>query len=183
MKKYLLFLSVFLITLFAQAQPKPVKLDKSPLDVAYYPVNFAHDRKAGDEAIVKVYYSRPFKKNREVFGKLISYGKVWRVGANEAAEIKFFKDVKIGEETLKAGTYSLFAIPEKGKWTIIFSSDLDYWGAYRYKEENDVLRAEAEVMENSSSLENFTIAFEKEGEGAVMYFGWDKTLAKLPIEF
>ena len=86
--------------LFAQ---KFTKLDTSPMDLASY-------KKKG-ETLVKVYYSRPQKNDREVFGKLIKYGKVWRLGANENTEIIFATDVKINGLTVKAGTYSMFAIP------------------------------------------------------------------------
>src|SRR5690349_20449916 len=80
-------------------------LDKSPMDKAYFPNNFAHDRKAGDKAIIRVTYSRPQKNGREVMGKLVPYGKVWRAGANEATEIKFYQDVELAGKNVKAATY------------------------------------------------------------------------------
>ena len=86
-------------------------LDKSPMDMAYFPDNFAHDRKEGEKAVVRVTYSRPQKGGREIFGKLVPYGKVWRTGANEAIEIKFYQDVEIAGKKVKTGTYSLFTIP------------------------------------------------------------------------
>src|SRR5688572_27740688 len=76
-------------------------LDKSPLDIAYFPDHFAHDRKEGQKAMVKVVYSRPYKNNREVFGTLVPYGKVWRTGANEATEIKFYEDATVGGKKIK----------------------------------------------------------------------------------
>ena len=87
------------------------KVDKSTLDIAYLPHNFAHDRENGELAIAKVTYSRPLKKDREIFGNLVPYGKVWRTGANESTEIKFYRDVNFGGQHIKAGTYSLFTIP------------------------------------------------------------------------
>jgi hypothetical protein len=89
------------------------KADQSPMDMAYFPDHFAHDRKEGEKAIVRVTYSRPLKNGREVFGKLVPYGKVWRTGANEATEIKFYQDVEFGGKKVKAGSYSLFTIPGK----------------------------------------------------------------------
>ncbi len=158
------------------------EMDKSPMDAAYFPNNFAHDRKAGDVPLIKVIYSRPQMNNREVFGKLVPYGKVWRTGANEATEIRFYKDMQLGGKVVKAGTYSLFTIPGEKEWTIILSNDTDYWGAYSYNEKNDVLRVTAPATTIDTPLENFTIQFDKTGEGqGVMKIAWDKTMAAVPF--
>ncbi|WP_296705856.1 DUF2911 domain-containing protein, partial [Algoriphagus sp.] len=140
MKKYILSFILLVgvgAASFAQSFRGP---DRSPMDVAYLPDNFAHDRKPGEEAIAKAYYSRPNKSERIVFGGIVPFGKVWRMGANEAVEFKAFKDIKIGGESLKAGTYSMFAIPGENEWTIILNSDLDYWGAFQYNESKDLIR-------------------------------------------
>ena len=159
---------LFLLALpfcFSEVQAQSFRgMDKSPLDVAYFPDNFAHDRKEGDEAVMKVIYSRPQKNNREVAGKLIPYGKVWRTGANEATEVKLYQDVTFAGKTLEKGTYSLFSLPGESEWTVIFSSDLDYWGAYKYNEDNDVLRVPAKASTGSKEVEAFTIQFEEDGE-------------------
>ncbi|MGB3587428.1 MAG: DUF2911 domain-containing protein [Tunicatimonas sp.] len=152
-------------------------LDKSPLDIAYYPDNFAHDREPGDEPMMKVTYSRPQLNGRTILGDKEPYGKVWRTGANEATEVKVFQDVMVGGKKLSAGTYSLFTIPNEDKWTVIFSSDLDYWGAYRYDESNDVLRTEATVSSLEESVEAFTIQFDDDA----MRMAWGETMAELPI--
>ncbi|MEQ6118819.1 DUF2911 domain-containing protein [Reichenbachiella sp. MALMAid0571] len=159
-------------------------LDKSPMDVAYLPDNFAHDRDPGQKAIVKVYYSQPQKKGREIFGTLVPYGKVWRLGANEAVELKAYQDITVGGKKLKAGTYSLFAIPDEKEWMIIVSSDLDYWGAYSYNEGKDVLRVKVPVKSLSSEVEAFSIRFEDKGKDtAVMRMGWDKTMVEVPLNY
>lgn len=159
-------------------------LDKSPMDKAYFPNNFAHDRKGADEAVIRVTYSRPQKSGREVFGKLVPWKKVWRAGANEATEIKFYKDVEIGGKKVKAGTYSLFAIPDEKEWTIILNSDMDYWGAYSYKEGSDVVRFMATPMTNATPVENFTIQFKSTGtKQGVMQFAWDTTVAEAPFSY
>ena len=159
-------------------------LDKSPLDIAYFPDHFAHDRKEGQKALVKVVYSRPHKNNRELFGDLVPYGKIWRTGANEATEIKFYEDATVGGKKIKKGTYSLFTIPEKERWTIIFNSDLDYWGAYTYSEKNDILRVTAQSEKIENEMANFTIQFkEDEKNKATMVMTWGNTLVKVPIEF
>ncbi len=157
-------------------------VDKSPMDMAYYPDHFAHYRKGEDKAMIRVTYSRPPKNTREVFGKLVPYNKVWRTGANEAPEIKFYKDVELAGKKVKAGTYSLFTIPGEKEWTIILNSDLDYWGAYSYQDKNDVLRVTAPVSSLSDNVENFTIQFEsKGGNNGVMKLAWDKTVVAVPF--
>ena len=186
----MLSLLAFLILLSTQTQAqKAIELDKSPLDMAYYPNNFAHDRKfapdkVGDKAYVRVTYSRPAKKDREVFGKLIPYGKVWRTGANEATEIKFYQDVTIQGKKINAGTYALFTIPNEKEWTIILNSDLDYWGAYSYNEAKDVIRVTVPVKKAENVMENFTIQFSKGNQNdTIMQLGWDNTVAELSIKF
>ncbi|GAB4018218.1 hypothetical protein GCM10028808_52090 [Spirosoma migulaei] len=166
-------------------------LDKSPMDMAYYPDDFAHDRKfapakVGDKVFARVTYSRPAKNGREVFGKLTPYGKVWRVGANEATEVKFFTDATVQGKKIKAGVYSLYAIPTETEWTLIFNSDLDQWGAYSYKENLDVLRVTAPVKKSDELVENLTIQFKKAGENvkeSIMMIAWDNTLVEVPVAF
>jgi Protein of unknown function (DUF2911) len=178
--------------LFVSAQILAQKfsgLDKSPMDMAYYPHDFAHDRKfaiekVGKTLFARITYSRTAKKDREIFGKLVPYGKIWRVGANEAPEIKFVQNVSIGGKTLKAGAYSVFAIPTESDWTIIFNTDLDVWGAYSYDETKDVLRVKATSKKVDEVIDNLSIQFTKSGEKeAIMQMGWDKTVVELPIKF
>lgn len=184
MKKIILsFLLLIGVSYFSQAQSFRGP-DKSPMDVAYLPDNFAHDRKAGEEVIAKAYYSRPGKSDRVVFGGIVPYGIVWRVGANEAVEFKAFKDLTMGGKSLEAGTYSLFAIPGEEEWTIIVNSDLDYWGAFKYDESKDVIRFTVPTKSLSEVVESFSIKFEDLGSGnAVMRFGWDQTMVEIPIAY
>lgn len=129
---------------------------------------------------VSIFYSQPSKKERDIFGTLVPYGKVWRTGANEATEIELSRDVTIGGKSLKAGRYSLFTIPEKEKWTIIFNSDLDMWGL-SHDEAKDVLRVEVPATEGSEVVEKFTISFKEAETGADMTLAWDKTQVTVPI--
>lgn len=91
-------------------------------------------------ATVGINYGSPSVKGRTIWGDLVPYGKVWRAGANEATVFSTDKDLTVEGKTLKAGTYGFFVIPEKDKWTIIFNKDAKQWGAYEYKEKDDVLR-------------------------------------------
>ncbi len=182
-------LVALLLTLEVQAQ-EMAGLDKSPMDMAYYPDNFAHDRKfapklIGDTpALVRITYSRPAKKEREIFGKLIPYNEVWRTGANESTEIKFFKDVIIQGKKVKAGTYSLFTIPNANEWLIIINSDVDFWGAYSYNQAHDILRVTVPVKNSVEVIENFSIQLLKVNSSeAVVRLAWDTTLVELLIAF
>lgn len=185
-----IFFIVLLISSIQTIGQKFTDLDKSPMDISYFPHNFSHDRKfaptliGSDPAIIRVIYSRPFKNGREIFGKQLAFGKVWRAGANEETEIKFYRDLTFGGKMIKAGTYGLFIIPEADEWTIILNSDPDQWGAYSYQEKNDVVRFKVPVTKATSTIENFSIVFEKaEGSNAKMYMGWDGTVVEVPIVF
>ena len=79
--------------------------------------------KTAENNYVKCTYGQPLKKGRIIFGELIPYGKLWRTGANEATEVTFTTNIKIGETSLPAGTYTLFSIPDKDKWTILLNSE------------------------------------------------------------
>ena len=85
-------------------------LDSSPLDMSYYPVDYPVLKiqdKVNEPLIARVVYSRPQKRGRKLFGDLVAYGQVWRLGANEATEIEFFRDVRIDNKTVKKGRYTL----------------------------------------------------------------------------
>lgn len=164
-------------------------LEKSPMAMAYYPDNYAHDRKFApakigtDKLAARVTYTRPARNGREVFGKLVPYGKVWRAGANEAPEVKFYQDVTIGGKKLKAGNYAMLVLPTEKDWTIIFSSDLDQWGAYSYNEALDVARITVPVQKSDAAIENFSIQFaKKDAKTGVMNMGWDSTMVAVPVE-
>ncbi|MEJ7914407.1 MAG: DUF2911 domain-containing protein [Chitinophagaceae bacterium] len=183
-KKHFYFLALAILLSSAASAQKFRAVDKSPMDMAYYPDHFAHDRKAGDKAIVRVIYSRPQKNGRAIFGTTVPYQKVWRTGANEASEIKFYQDVEVAGKQVKAGTYSLFTIPGEKEWTIILNSDLDFWGAYQYQERNDVIRVTAPATKADNMVENFAIQFEKkEANSGVMKLGWDNTVVEVPFKF
>ena len=110
-------------------------LDKSPLDMAYFPVDYPMiktQNKTTQQPLARVIYSRPQRDNRTIFGELIEYGKVWRLGANEATEIEFFKDAYVGGKKVLKGRYTLYAIPQETKWTLIINRDTDTWGAFVY---------------------------------------------------
>ncbi len=134
---------------------------------------------------LKITYSQPQKNGREIFGKLVPFDQVWRTGANEATEMTITNDVLINGSSLKAGTYALFTIPGKEKWTIIFNSDLGMWGAYNYNPKSDVLRFEvpSNPIPENTVFEPFTIRVDQKTDTAELYLLWDKTQVSFPLQF
>lgn len=108
---------------------------------------------------VRLTYGRPQVKGRTIFGDLVSYGEVWRTGANEATTISFSSDVTVEGEPLSAGTYSLYTIPGQDSWTIIFNNVANQWGT-NYDESKDALRVEV-TPESASQREMMTFFFEE----------------------
>lgn len=179
MKKKVTIIAIFLVALVFSTDVSAQdfsSLDKSPHDISY----FKTSRKTPPS--IKVLYGRPQKKGRTVFGNLVPYGKIWRTGANEATEITFFSDVTFGGKEIKAGTYTLFTIPEKKSWTIILNSARDVWGAYYYDEEKDIARIKVPAK-RIDVIEAFSIAFEKETNGGNMVLAWDNISVSIPFSF
>jgi len=135
---------------------------------------------------LKLVYCRPFKKGRLIFGEakdsaLVQNGKYWRLGANEATEITFSKNINFAGKPLKAGSYRMYAIPNELSWGISFNSELGKWG---YDEPNyslDVLKVDVPVETVPSETEQFTITFSSDAAGVNMDLAWDKTHLRVPI--
>ncbi len=160
-------------------------LDKSPLDISYYPANYPILKiqdKVSEPPVMRIIYSRPQLNGRKVFGEIQEYGSVWRLGANEATEIEFFKDVKINGKKIKKGRYTLYAIPFAAKWTLIVNKETDIWGSFRYDETKDVVRMDLQVKKNEIT-EAMTIVFDASSTGANMNVYWDDVKVSLPIVF
>lgn len=162
------------------------EIDKSPLDMCYYPANYPVlkiQQKTNEAPIARVIYSRPMANNRTVFGELVEWNKVWRLGANEATEIEFFRDVKMGGKKVPKGKYTLYAIPSADQWTIIVNKDTDTWGAFKYDEKKDVARVPVTVRKNSSPVNAFSMMFEKSGPDAItLNMAWENATVALPID-
>ncbi|MEO1032056.1 DUF2911 domain-containing protein [Winogradskyella sp.] len=168
------FAFMLLVSFNAEAQ-KFRGLDKSPMDAASFP----SDYKVSDK-LIKIVYSRPQLKGRDI-NKLAEPGKVWRLGANEAAELHVYTDMKLDGKAVKAGTYTVYAIPGDKEWTVIVSSDLNVWGSYFYNEKNDVARITVPVTKGDESLEAFSIAFENSSDGVHMHMGWGTVRVAVPF--
>lgn len=135
------------------------------------------------ETYLKITYGQPQKRGREIFGNLIPYGQVWRTGANEATEITVTKDILFNGIILKAGTYSLFTIPQKDTWTIIINSEVGLWGSYNYNQKLDVFRFDVPVKISEKPFEAFTISIDQRNELADLLILWDSTKILIPIKF
>jgi hypothetical protein len=187
--KQLLYSVVLLgLSLSAVAQEEWPELDKSPLDIAYFPANttFRNFQQGDAREVspkVRVIYSRPQMNDRKIFGELVPFGEVWRLGANEATEITFYEDAKIAGEDIQTGTYTLSARVEEDNWTLIFSSDLYIWGAYNRDASKDVVTVEATPTQIDDTVEAFTMLFESSETGANLVMAWENTQVSFPIEF
>jgi len=136
------------------------------------------------DTYLKITYSQPHKRGRKLLGMLVPFGQVWRTGANEATEVTVTKDILVNGTPLKAGTYSLFTIPEHEKWTIIFNSDLGLWGSYNYNPKMDVFRFQAIVQTLPDIVyEAFTIQIEAKNDKAEIRFLWDNISVAFPVQF
>lgn len=165
------------------AQQKPSDVDKSPMDVNYWPQNYPilkMNGKASDQPVARVLYSRPQCNGRRIFGELVHYNEIWRMGANEATEVEFFRSVKIYGKVVPKGRYTLYAICNENKWTIAFNTEKDYWGLIQ-NPKKDLLRVDAPVQKLNDVIEFLTIYFEDTKTGANLIVMWDNQKVSLPI--
>lgn len=164
MKKILLLLLISTL-LLADAQGQR----KSPHDTVTY-------------ANGEVTYGRPYKSGRDIFGGLVKFGEVWRLGADEATTISFNSDTKFGGQGVSKGTYTMFAQVNKNEWTIILNSQLGQWGAYSYNKhkDKDVVKVTVPVMTKDPVTEQLTISFDGKNN---MIIEWDQTMVSVPLSF
>lgn len=171
----------------AGAQDKKLPpIDSSPMDMAYYPVMYPYVVRVKGEPgalVARVIYSRPQRKGRKVFGDLEPYGQIYRLGANEATEIEFYRPVTIGGRNVPKGRYTLYAIPNEKKWTLIINRDTDIWGAFKYDPSKDLLRTDVPVTTLDTPVEAFTMVFEKAEGGASLVIAWDTVSVSLPVKW
>ncbi len=187
MKSILLTVFLVSVTGVCISQSAIPPLDKSPMDMCYYPVNYPIlkiQHKADAPLIARVIYGRPQKNDRSIFGDLVPYDMIWRVGANEATEIEFFRDVKIDGKKLAKGRYTLYAVPSADKWTLVLNKENDTWGAFAYDQKKDVLRTDVKVNIRPDIIDVFTICFEgTEKNKTSLMIGWDNKDVHLPISW
>ena len=169
MKKLLLILAAGLIGSVTQAQelPKPSPYAKIEQKIGLTDVS--------------IEYSRPSKKGREIFGELVPYDQVWRLGANACTKMTVSTEISIQGKTLNAGTYAVFAIPQADIWTIVFNTDVEQWGAGNYDAAKNALEVKAKVKE-VATVESFTISLENvTHQSAILRFEWDHVQVNVSI--
>jgi len=186
MNKIILLLSGFIVSMsiMAQTNSRIPEVDKSVMDISYYPVNYPIlkiQNKITDPLAMRIIYSRPLKQGRKIFGELVEYGKVWRLGANEATEIEFFKDVKINGKKILKGRYTLYALVNEDKWTIIVNKETDTWGAFKYDSKKDLVRVDVPVEKISESIDTLSMVFEKSENDVNLVISWEQVRVIFPI--
>lgn len=175
-----IFATIFVLVKVGVDVSPGIKLMNSSQDKTKRPSPPSTASASIGSANITVEYSQPAKNGREVFGKLVPYGEVWRTGANEATEITVSKDVMIAGQSLKAGRYQLFTIPTADKWTIIFNSKLGQWGAFFYDAKSNVLTVEVPSGSNDVVLERLVLQVET-APATGLSIAWDKTKVFVPI--
>lgn len=179
-------------TLFRLNKNPYVVMDQSPMDMIYLPADYPLKRMqlpiAQDIAapVVRIIYSRPHKKGRKIFGadstSLCAYGKEWRLGANEATEITFFRTVSINGKNIGPGTFTMFCIPNADSWEIIFNADTNIWGLNR-NPTKDVFSLMIPAKVQEPSIEDFTMVLQETKEGGNLLMAWDNVKVDLPIVY
>ncbi len=151
------------------------KLDASPMDITIA-------RNSDMSPLMRVIYSRPQKRNRNIFGDLVPYGKVWRTGANEATELKLYLPMSLGSTTIEPGAYTLYTIPEEKEWIVIINRETNAWGAYNYDSSNDVLRIKVNSKSAAATIESLSMAFKPTEQGVSLMIGWDDRFIEVPFK-
>lgn len=142
--------------------------------------------KAGNLEVL-VFYNRPFKRGREIFGGLVPYGKVWRTGANEATWFETNRNIVFNGQPLKAGKYSLWTIPNEKSWQVILNSTIPPWGVdynsvAARNPDTDVLVIDIPVDLSDQVVEQFTITLTQNNNDYKMNLLWDKTIVSVPFQ-
>ena len=171
----ILFSVLAFITFFEMSYSQKFEdLDKSPMDAIIV-------RDDSNAPLLRVIYSRPKKRGREIFGELVPYDEVWRTGANESTEITFYQPMFLGDVHIDEGTYTLYTIPKKENWTVIINKAVNTWGAYNYDKALDVVRYEVEVKDTPTTIETFSMTFKQVDDGIDLILGWDQTFVEVPF--
>ena len=170
-------------TAFAQdsdylVYPTPDRISGNEIEFRPSPMSSTYVK--SNEAYVRIIYNQPHLRGRTMLGDQVPYGKIWRLGANEATELFTTDDIRINGMKLNDGAYTLYAIPEADQWTLIASKQLGQWGSYRYDEAMDVWRVAAPTQRAEKTYEAFTIWFSPDGE--TLNMAWGDTQVSYDIE-
>ena len=137
--------------------------------------------KFADGKMISVNYSSPRVRGRKIFGDLVPFGEVWRLGADDATSFVPSADVTVGGKNIPAGRYTMFALPTPSKWTLIISKQIGEWGIPYPGAQFDFARIEMKLSKLPAPLENFAIYFDTSGTNCTMKFDWETTRASVDI--
>lgn len=131
---------------------------------------------------ISIEYSRPSVRDRKIFGELLPFGEVWRLGANACTKITTDQYLKFGDQVLKSGTYAIFAIPGEKQWKVVFNTNIEQWGSNEYDPKLDVVSVEV-----PTETCDFTETLEIEIEDLTMNSGtltirWADTQVEMPFK-
>ena len=177
MRKQFAVLAVGCLTLGLMAVLGSAQMDKSSKPSPAAKASCA----LADGKTITVDYSSPRAKGRKIFGGLVPYGEVWRAGANEATTFVTTTDLMVGGTHVSAGSYTIFAIPNKDKWTLIVSKKTGEWGIPYPGADSDLVRVDMKASALPAAVENFTIAFDKTASGCTLRMDWETTRASVEI--
>lgn len=179
LKRLLFFLTIIAISLFLYSYFVEDIFEKrlSPKDTVEFKLN---------DLKLKVFYNRPSKKNRQVFGALVPFNQVWRTGANEATTFETNENLTISGIPLPAGKYTLWSVPRDSTWTVIFNSKQYSWGVNSemkpmWDPNYDVVAIEVPVHKLDTPVEQFTIAFDNSTDSLSLTMAWDVVKISVPL--
>lgn len=141
---------------------------------------------ANGNLLVSIQYSRPFVRNRIIFGSkeqgaLQPYGEYWRLGANEATEITFSRNVSFNGNAVNKGTYRIYAIPDAETFELVLNSALGVWGVFEPDPEKDILKTNVAIVRVSTPVEQFTISMLAVGDTTNVNFEWENIRFSVPV--
>lgn len=180
LKRLLIILSIIAFGLFLYSTFVENIFEKrlSPKDTVKFELN---------DLKLKVFYNRPSKKGREVFGALVPFNEVWRTGANEATTFETNKPLEVSGIPLATGKYTLWTVPKDSVWTVIFNSKQYAWGVDSemkpmWDPNYDALSIDIPVENLEHTVEQFTIAFDNSTDKLFLTMAWDEVKVSVPLK-
>ncbi|MEP3837573.1 MAG: DUF2911 domain-containing protein [Algibacter sp.] len=180
LKRTLILLSIIALGLFLYSTLVENIFAKrlSPKDTVEFKLN---------DLKLEVFYNRPYRKDRDIFGALVPYNQVWRTGANEATTFETNKPLQVNGMPLAAGKYTLWTVPKDSTWNVIFNSKQYSWGVNAemqpmWDPNYDALNIEVPVQPLPNHVEQFTIAFDNSTDNLLLTMAWDDVKIAVPLK-
>lgn len=180
LKRVLILLSIIALGLFLYSTFVENLFAKrlSPKDTVEFKLN---------DLELEVFYNRPFKKERKIFGALVPFNQVWRTGANEATTFETNTPLEIKGMPLPAGKYTLWTVPKDSTWNVIFNTKQYSWGVNAemkpmWDPNYDAINIEVPVQKLNNAVEQFTIAFDNSTDNLFLTMAWDDVKVAVPLK-